>query len=320
MTIDWRTVSVDFSVAEADDVRLGHLVESSSWDQLGDDRRIVLLGFPSDEGVRRNGGRAGAADGCDRIRHWLYRMTPDASSGGRHHDLLRQVTDIGNLVCRGDLERDQRRLGRVIASLLESDRIPIILGGGHETALGHFLGYAESGMPVSIVNVDAHADVRPLVDGRGHSGSPFRQALEHPGGACRGYRVLGLSRFATAASHVEYLRRHEAAFCWSDELRLADAESAFDGDERVLATFDLDVLSQHDAPGVSAPNPLGIDRTVWLALARSAGRSPSVRSMDVVELNPRYDRDDATARLAALTVWQFTRGLADRNDGRGGDR
>jgi formiminoglutamase len=37
-----------------------------------------------------------------------------------------------------------------------------------------------------------------------------------------------------------------------------------------------------------------------------------VLSCDVVELNPRVDRDDQTARLAALTVWEILRGVAER--------
>jgi arginase family enzyme len=34
--------------------------------------------------------------------------------------------------------------------------------------------------------------------------------------------------------------------------------------------------------------------------------------MDLVEMNPKQDRDGQTARLAALTVWMFLKGLATR--------
>ena len=34
---------------------------------------VVLIGFPEDEGVRRNGGRPGARQGPARFRHWLSR-------------------------------------------------------------------------------------------------------------------------------------------------------------------------------------------------------------------------------------------------------
>src|SRR5438093_11057310 len=67
----------------ADDPRLWEITEC--WD--GNPRalqpgRAVLVGFPQDEGVRRNGGRVGAAKAPDEIRSWLGRLTPwDGSSG-----------------------------------------------------------------------------------------------------------------------------------------------------------------------------------------------------------------------------------------------
>jgi hypothetical protein len=39
-----------------------------------------------------------------------------------------------------------------------------------------------------------------------------------------------------------------------------------------------------------------------------------VTSCDLAEMNPNYDRDGQTARLAALTVWNVYRGLAARGN------
>ncbi|HLR26945.1 MAG TPA: hypothetical protein VK112_13855, partial [Fodinibius sp.] len=56
------------------DPRMGHLLAH----QQESSPKVVLLGFPSDEGVKRNGGREGAAEAPDEIRKELYKMTPDA--------------------------------------------------------------------------------------------------------------------------------------------------------------------------------------------------------------------------------------------------
>jgi formiminoglutamase len=53
---------------------------------------------------------------------------------------------------------------------------------------------------------------------------------------------------------------------------------------------------------------------LWLAAAFHAGQCAQVSSCDLVEINPNYDRDGQTARLAALTVWQVFRGLAARGN------
>ena len=79
-----------------------------------------------------------------------------------------------------------------------------------------------------------------------------------------------------------------------------------------MVTFDLDAVDQAQAPGVSAPAVNGLDQELWLHAAYRTGRCPQVTSVDVVELNPRVDVDDRTARLAALTVMAVLRGLSDR--------
>lgn len=295
----------------ADDPRLGHLLGGDPDEP--DDLSAVLVGFPVDEGVVRNGGRAGAAEAPNRLRQWLYGMTPDARRQPHFNDLLAATADAGNLAEDGTLQQKQRELARVLGRYLRHDVVPITLGGGHETAYGHFLGYVESERDVSILNWDAHVDVRPTKDGKPHSGSSFRQALGHPSGRCDGYTVAGLQPHSAAAAHVGFVEDHEGTYLWADELTTSAVERLYgDASFPTMVTFDLDAVDQAQAPGVSAPAVGGLDRDLWLHAAYHAGRCPNVASVDVAELNPRVDVDDRTARLAALTVMQFFRGLADR--------
>lgn len=294
-----------------DDPRVGTLLGRGV--DTPSDARVVLLGFPSDEGVRINGGRPGAAGAPDRIREALYTLTPDPRNHTAFTDLLERTVDLGNVVLEGRLEDDQRRLGEALRPHLARGTVPVILGGGHETAFGHFLGYVAADRPVTILNWDAHADVRPLKNGRPHSGSPFRQALEHASGRCRGYTVAGLQPHSTAKAHVDYLDAHGAHYTWCDGLTENLINALYAGDPTAcMTTFDLDAVDQSVAPGVSAPAVDGVSRPLWLHAAYRAGRSPHVTSMDVAECNPRVDPDGRTARLAALTVWRFLRGLVER--------
>jgi formiminoglutamase len=185
-----------------------------------------------------------------------------------------------------------------------------VLGGGHETSYGHFLGY--TGQGVEIINWDAHADVRELKDGKAHSGSPFRQAIEDPSGGCRRYTVAGLQPHLVAEAHLEFVKQHGTAV-WREEVVPETIEALYrGGSSPMLASFDLDAVDQAEAPGVSAPNVAGLSSELWLWAAYHAGRCGAVTSADVVELNPQVDRDGQTARLAALTVWQILRGRAER--------
>jgi formiminoglutamase len=291
------------------DPRVGRLLGS----QLGsrDAPAAVLLGFPSDEGVRRNGGRVGAAEGPGALRSALYRLAPDPQSKAME-ELLGRTRDLGDLQTTGDVDADQRHLGQVLAAHLAAGAFVIVLGGGHETSYGHFLGYAVSGRRVEILNWDAHADVRELKDGKAHSGSPFRQALEDPSGACRRYTVVGLEAHVVAPAHLAYVEQRGRAV-WRNQLSRDVMEAIYrDIASPALVSFDLDAVNQAEAPGVSAPNAAGLRSELWMQAAYAAGRCPAVTSADVVELNPAVDRDGQTARVAALTVWWLLRGCAER--------
>lgn len=282
---------------------------------VGPDRppRVVLLGFPSDRGVERNGGRPGAAGGPGEIRRRLERLTPDASRHEAMVDLLARTRDLGDVEVDGDVAADQRRLAERLGPHLARGAVAVVLGGGHETAYGHFLAHVEAGMRPRVLNVDAHPDVRETVPEGGHSGSPFRQMLEHPSGACRGYRVVGLQPASTARSHLDWLDEAGGSWRWRAAVDAPVLEEEMDGlDAPALVSLDLDAVDGAYAPGVSAPCTDGIPPGAWLAAASRAGARAAVRSIDVVELNPRHDVDGRTARLAARTVWSFLRGLTFR--------
>jgi formiminoglutamase len=292
-----------------DDPRVGRLLGG----RLGpnDTPKAVILGFPSDEGVRRNGGRVGAAGGPRAIRAALYRLTADPRLE-QFDNLLSRTRDLGDLEISRNLEADQEHLGEALAPYLEAGVFVIVLGGGHETSYGHFLGYVRAGKKVEIVNWDAHPDVRELKQGQGHSGSPFRQAIEHPSGSCRGYSVAGLQPHSVARAHYQFVQQHGRAV-WRNEVTRAAIEELYGSiSDPALVSFDLDAVVESEAPGVSAPNAAGLSSELWLAAAHGAGRSPAVSSADVVEENPAFDQDGRTARLAAVTVWWLLRGYTER--------
>lgn len=278
----------------------------------GEAPHAVLLGFPTDEGVLRNGGRPGAARGPAEIRRWLARFAPDARDAARFTMLLEHTADLGDIALTGNLDADQAALGEVVGGQLRLGRFVLILGGGHETSFGHFLGYVNARLKVDILNWDAHADVRPLRDRLAHSGSPFRQALEHSSGALRRYSVAGLQPHDVAAAHVDLVRKRGRAVFRDDVTPTVMRELYAQLADPSFVSFDMDAVDQAFAPGVSAPSTGGFTPGEWLAFAYGSGLQAGVRSVDLTEFNPVYDRDGQTGRLAALTIWQVLRGFAAR--------
>jgi formiminoglutamase len=301
---------VHASDSAANDPRVGRILGT----RLSRDEtpKAVLVGFPSDEGVRRNGGRVGAAAGPRAIRAALHRLTPDSRLDA-FEDLLSRTLDLGDVAVSGDVEVDQRHLGETLSPHLARGTFAIVLGGGHETSYGHFQGYALARREVEILNWDAHADVRELREGQAHSGSPFRQAIDDVSGACRRYSVAGLQPHSVARAHLEFVQQH-GSVVWRQEVTHQSIKKLYRSMRApALVSFDLDAVTESEAPGVSAPTTGGLSSELWLAAAYAAGCSPAVVSADVVELNPAVDRDGQTARLAALTVWWILRGYAERS-------
>ena len=72
--------------------------------------------------------------------------------------------------------------------------------------------------------------------------------------------------------------------------------------DAIYLTVDMDGFSSAFAPGVSAPSPMGFDPEVAFKVFDLIAKSKKLISLDVVELNPTYDQDQATARLAARCV------------------
>jgi formiminoglutamase len=141
---------------------------------------FAFIGFCCDLGVQRNKGRAGAKDGPAAIRG---RFTNYACRFSKEVALF----DAGNIITEGiDLEEAQELLEKAVQKIRSLNLFPIVLGGGHETTFGHYMGqlsYLEdtksSNTPVdlAILNFDAHFDNRPYDNGRS-SGTMFRQIAD----------------------------------------------------------------------------------------------------------------------------------------------
>lgn len=318
------------------DIRVSDLLKRGETVEEGKGGEVsfVMIGCPVDEGVIRNGGRPGASQAPPLIRKYLSKMTPPAdmrntfSDAPRHGrgpedtfaDILRRGRDLGDVPLAG-MEEMQEELASRVAPWIAGKVPVIVLGGGHETTYGHSRAYRKAQQPHRILNIDAHCDVRPLKNGQGHSGSPFRQILEDEDSRCLSYHVMGLQPQSVAREHLDYIRSTGGEYAFADQTdagavleKLRKRNGGRDDGSVVLLTLDMDSVDQSQAPGVSAPCVSGLSKTVLLEAARAAGENESVLSLDVVEVNPFFDRDDQTSRLAALVVWNFLVGLCLRKD------
>lgn len=256
-----------------------------------------IIGYVCEEGVRRNQGRLGAAAGAKCLRERLARLA-------WHHggDV---VVDYGDVVCVGEaMEAAQAQLAFMVEAVIRAGQTPIVLGGGHDVAYGHFCGIraATQGKQLGIINFDAHFDLRPVTD-LPNSGTPFQQILDE---SEVDYLVLGIQRQANTTELFEAAAEQGVEYFLAEHCRtyqlptiIHALEHFLDRNDHVYLTIDLDGFSSAYAPGVSAPSPYGFSPAFVASVLDFLLASGKVIAVDVAELNPTYDVDGCTARLGA---------------------
>lgn len=283
---------------------------------------MVLLGVPQHIGVERNGGRPGAAAAPAAIRTQLYKLATSAVADAMRNGSM-AVVDGGDIVTDGKtLEQIHDETEDVVYRHMANGRFPIVLGGGHDTAWPTIRAFDRRGEPYGVVNIDAHADVRPLLDGfRAHSGSPFLQMLTATASALApgAFVEFGLQHHAVATSHLALLASYDATVLMIDDIRRRGLHAAWDRAMAVLTStragyisLDMDAFASAYAPGVSAPAADGFAPHEVGYCLRLAGRNATLKAMDVVEVNPSFDVDNRTAKLAATMIMELLAGMADR--------
>jgi formiminoglutamase len=271
-----------FKKGDPHDPRLGELVARDPAAYAG--AAVAILGCPTDEGVRRNGGRPGAAEAPAAIRRLLYRLGVAGLAG-------LAIIDLGDTIPGPDLETTHERQRATVAQVIADGKRLITLGGGNDVAYPDVAGLADAAPPVLAINVDAHYDVR--ADRPRNSGTPYRQLLDEGRLAPERFAVLGAQPFANAPVYSAYLEGLGARVVSLHEARLRGLVATARGlladghGGAVFWGFDMDVVGAAEAPGVSAPNPLGMSGAELCALAELAGSDPRTRLVEVSEVNPR---------------------------------
>jgi arginase family enzyme len=162
-------------------------------------------------------------------------------------------------------------------------------------------------------NVDRHLDVR--ADAERNSGTPYRQLLEEGFLEGRSFHEIGINSFANSVPYLDYAEGLGVGVHQLAEVRdqgpgaLVRALCRESRARSIFWGFDLDVVRASEAPGVSDPSPMGLTAKEVCEIADAAAEDPRTRVLEITEVNPQYDRDGITCKLAANLLM---RALASR--------
>lgn len=265
---------------------------------------IALLGMPDDLGVRLNNGRPGAKEGPRAIRDALSKY----GVAEQYLCDLPRVFDAGDVMpAEGDnayaLDQTHERVSAAAEQLARNGMLVIGLGGGHDLTYALARGVWRAHEPRAMPGIyfDAHLDVRETPG----SGMSFRRLIEE--GIAGSLRIIGFNPLVNQREHAEWFfsRGCTIAPIGADPLGGIDTNGGF-------VSVDIDAIDMSAAPGVSAPNPAGLNPRVVAAALEQFGQFYNLRCLDFMELSPPHDEGGRTARLVAHLLLSFLRGFGLR--------
>jgi arginase len=285
-----------------------------------DARRVAIIGAELDLGA----GRRGVDMGPSAIRYAglgerLASLDIPSQDWGNVHTQIRETTDPGNHDARylSQIRETCERIAEQVRSAAEADLTPLVLGGDHSVAIGTIGALASLHGPGGLLWFDAHGDLNtpsttpsgnvhgmPLAAVLGRAGAGFESdhwplpAVEPAQVALIGVRSLDPGERAVVKE------AGLAVYTISDIDRRGVEPVLREALERVSSTpfvhisVDLDFVDPTVAPGVGSPVRGGLSYREAHLMMELVAESGSLTSLELVEVNPILDHENATARLA----------------------
>jgi agmatinase len=256
--------------------------------------RAVILPVPYDS---TSEWRAGSRHGPQAII--------DASQYLELYDLEldREIYEVGiSTLPRVEplLSSPQDMIGRVyqvIKGLIEQDKFVVLLGGEHTLSLGAVRAFKEAFSRLSVLQLDAHADLRDEYLGTKYSQACVMRRIFELCPICQvGIRSLSWEekQFLTQHSLTPFYMSELAANRASID-RIANSLS-----EDVYITLDVDVFDPSIMPSVGTPEPDGMSWRQVMDIIESVARRKHVVGFDLVEFCPGQGSDASSFLLAKL--------------------
>jgi agmatinase len=214
-----------------------------------------------------------------------------------------KIHDIGDLHIAGDVDETLKRLELVTKDLLDTKKMPVVIGGEHTITLGVMRNFGEN---VALVSFDAHLDLRNEYMGLTTSHTTFMRRINEQ---VKPHKILEIGTRAVCKEELDYAKKSGSQFLTVQQIRrdgvdetTKKIDTLLADCEKIYLTIDMDVLDPAFAPAVQNPEPDGLDMHMFLDLLGKVCDHQIV-ALDLVEVTPHYDKG-ITAIQAAKTIFE----------------
>ena len=189
-----------------------------------------------------------------------------------------------------------------IDQILKDKKFPVLLGGEHSVSIGAFQAIAKHYDTFSILQLDAHSDMRDE-----YEGSPYNHACV----MARGKDVTpSIAQVGIRSTAIE--EKHnidpDRIFYAHEIKESGDSTWMYEVSQKlhdhVYITIDLDVLDPAYMPSTGTPEPDGLTYREILTLLKLINERHNIIGLDVVELCPN-EINIAPDFLASKLIYQL---------------
>ncbi len=210
-----------------------------------------------------------------------------------------KICDAGNVNVDGNFERVVKNVSEFLDKVDPNRQIPIGLGGEHTVTYAILNGLNMDLSEICYIAFDAHFDLRDEFDD---------DRFNH---ACTARRIFELGVEEMVLIGVRSGTKEERIFAKENGIKFFHPWQKFDDilvevkkivdDRPIYLSIDMDVFDPAFAPGVSTPEPFGLNPAVMLRFFEIF--SYNVLALDIVEVVP--DAEKITPTLAAKFIFEF---------------
>lgn len=285
-----------------------------------EEAKVCIMGVPFDGGQSQ---APGAAQGPAKIREFAENYMPASTDDFHIMDFQPIVYDFGDVDVKGTWGEYFGRVEEEALRVMKYDNFNVFLGGDHSITipLHRAFGRYNHGKKIGIIHFDSHMELCDCYDGKiwSHANVEKRaldDVIEPEDLAFVGIR-------AAEAEEVELINRRKGitVYTASDVYdkgyadicrRLYDKFKDYDA---VYFTLDIAVLDPAYAPAVGTPVSGGLTSRELIACVRYLLRNLPITCLDIVEMAPPLDVNDATG-WAALRIIEEALSIADQKEPR----
>ncbi len=264
--------------------------------------KVVVMPIPYDSTMSyqtgsRNGPRAIIA-ASRNMELYSYEIGADISEIGIYttDELAPDFSSPENMI---------KRISKEVSLIIESNKIPILLGGEHTITIGALDAFKKSGKEISIVQLDAHTDSRDNL-----FGSKYMHATVMARAAEMFNNIVHVGIRSIDQEYAKTCNKERVFFADSLHENLDDVIKKVNKltTKEIYLTIDLDVLDPSIMPSVGTPEPNGLSFAEATKFIKGISKEKNLVGFDIVELNPipGIEAPNYTAaKLAYLTIGFF---------------